>query len=218
MTPRVRFAPSPTGYLSIGNVRTALFNWIFARHEGGKFLLRIEDTDKERSKKEYEESIIDGLTWLGIDWDEEPERQSDRLAIYEKYLKRLLDEGRAYFCFCTPDELEAERQAQLSQGLQPKYGGRCRSIPKEEAARRAEKESHVIRFKMPSHTVSFTDLVRGKVTFDLDLMGDIIIAKGLDAPLYNFAVVIDDEHSKIGRLGRRGCVQAMLPGARTFNM
>lgn len=202
MTPRVRFAPSPTGYLNLGNVRTALFNWIFARHEGGKFLLRIEDTDKERSKKEYEESIVDGLRWLGIDWDEEPERQSDRLPIYRKYLERLLDEGRAYFCFCTPEQLEEDRQAQLSQGLPPKYGGRCRGISKEEAAKRAEKEKHVIRFRMPSRTVSFTDLVRGKVAFDLDLMGDVIIAKGLDAPLYNFAVVVDDEEMQITHVVR----------------
>lgn len=197
MTPRVRFAPSPTGFISLGNVRTALFNWIFARHEGGKFLLRIEDTDKERSKKEYEKSILEGLAWLGLQWDEEIVRQSERTDIYEKYLRRLIDENRAYFCFCSAEELEAERQAQLSQGLQPKYGGRCRSIPKEEAAKRAEHESHVIRFKMPSHEVAFTDLVRGKVVFDLDLIGDVIIAKGLREPLYNFAVVVDDEEMQI---------------------
>ncbi|MCL4400252.1 glutamate--tRNA ligase [Patescibacteria group bacterium] len=197
MSPRVRFAPSPTGFFSLGNARTALFNWLFAKHEGGKFLLRIEDTDKERSKKEYEESILEGLKWLGLDWDEKVERQSERIPIYEKYLKRLMDEGRAYFCFCSGEELESERQAQLSQGLQPKYGGRCRNISKEEAFKRAEKENHVIRFKMPSHTVSFSDLIRGKVSFDLDLIGDIIIAKGFDSPLYNFAVVVDDEEMKI---------------------
>lgn len=197
MPVKVRFAPSPTGYLNLGNARTALFNWLFAKHEGGKFLLRIEDTDKERSKKEYEESIIEGLQWLGLTWDGVIERQSDRLPVYEKYLERLLEESKAYFCFCTPEELEAERQAQLSQGIQPKYSGRCGTIPRDIAAERVKSEKHVIRFRMPSHTVSFTDLIRGKVTFDLDLIGDIIIAKGLKEPLYNFAVVVDDEEMEI---------------------
>ncbi len=194
---KVRFAPSPTGYLSLGNARTALFNWLFARHEGGEFLLRIEDTDKERSKKEYEESIIEELRWLGITWDGDLERQSERLPVYERYLKRLLGENRAYFCFCTPEELEAERQAQLSQGLQPKYSGKCGTIPRDVAEKRAKLEKHVIRFRMPSHEISFTDLIRGRVTFDLDLIGDIIIAKGFQEPLYNFAVVVDDEEMSI---------------------
>ncbi len=159
--------------------------------------MRIEDTDKERSKKEYEESILEGLTWLGLEWDEEIVRQSERLDVYEKYLKRLIDENKAYFCFCSAEELEAERQAQLSQGLQPKYGGKCRAIPKNAAEERSKKEKHVIRFKMPSHEVSFTDLIRGKVTFDLDLIGDVIIAKGLKEPLFNFANMIDDHDMKI---------------------
>ncbi len=197
MPVRVRFAPSPTGYFSLGNARTALFNWLFARHEGGKFLLRVEDTDKERSRKEYEESIVDGLQWLGLQWDEKIERQSERLPLYKKYLERLIDENKAYFCFCTPEELESERQAQLSQGLQPKYSGKCRSIPKGVAEKRAKTEKHVVRFRMPSHTVSFTDLIRGKVTFDLDLLGDVIIAKGLEEPLFNFANMVDDHDMKI---------------------
>ena len=197
MAVRVRFAPSPTGPLNIGGARTALFNWLFARHDGGEFLLRIEDTDKERSKKEYEDILIAGLKWLGLEWDEEPWRQSDRLHVYRKYLERLLDEGHAYYCFCTPDELEAERQARLSQGLAPKYSGRCRNIPLAEAKERAKKEPAVVRFKMPEKEVAFSDMVRGRVAFDLDLIGDIVIAKDLDSPLYNFAVVVDDYEMNI---------------------
>lgn len=192
MAVRVRFAPSPTGPLNIGGARTALFNWLFARHEGGQFLLRVEDTDKERSKKEYEDILIAGLKWLGLEWDEEPWRQSERLQVYRKYLERLLDEGHAYYCFCTPEELEAERQARLSQGLVPKYSGRCLAVPPAEAKERAKKEPAVIRFKMPEKEVAFTDMVRGRVAFDLGLIGDIVIAKDLDSPLYNFAVVVDD--------------------------
>ena len=192
MAVRVRFAPSPTGPFSLGNARTALFNWLFARHEGGQFLLRIEDTDKERSKKEYEDILLAGLKWLGLEPDEAPWRQSERTSIYRKYLERLLDGGQAYYCFCTEDELEAERQARLSQGLAPKYGGRCRSIPAAEAKKRAEKEPAVVRFRMPEKEAGFTDLVRGRVDFDLGLFGDIVIAKDLNSPLYNFAVVVDD--------------------------
>src|SRR3989344_5039603 len=126
---RVRFAPSPTGHLHMGGVRTALFNWLLARHEGGKFLLRIEDTDKERSKKEYEKELLEGLKWIGLDWDEDFFRQSERIPVYEKHLRKLLDEKKAYWCFCTPEELEAERQAQMSQGISPIYGGKCRTSP-----------------------------------------------------------------------------------------
>lgn len=202
MAVRVRFAPSPTGPFSLGNARTALFNWLFARHEGGTFLLRIEDTDKERSKKEYENILIEGLKWLGLEWDEEPWRQSERLSIYRKYLERLLESGAAYYCFCTPDELEAERQALLSQGLPPKYGGRCRNIPAAEAKERAKKEPAVIRFRMPEKEVAFSDMVRGRVAFDLGLIGDIVIAKDLDSPLYNFAVVVDDYEMNISHVIR----------------
>ncbi len=197
MSVRVRFAPSPTGPFSLGNARTALFNWLFARHEGGTFLLRIEDTDKERSKKEYEKILLDGLKWLGFEWDEEPWRQSERLPVYKKYLERLLEEGKAYYCFCTPEELDAERQALLSQGMPPKYGGRCRAIPVAEAKERLKKETAVIRFRTPEKEVAFTDMVRGRVAFDLGLIGDIVIAKDLESPLYNFAVVVDDYEMNI---------------------
>lgn len=195
---RVRFAPSPTGPFSVGNARTAIFNWLYARHEKGEFLLRIEDTDKERSKPEYEKEILEGLKWLGLEWDEEIYRQSERTKIYETHLKKLLDEGKAYYCFCTADDLEAERQAFLAQGVPPKYSGRCKKIDKAEAKTRVEAgESAVIRFKMPESKVEITDAIRGKVSFDTALIGDIVIAKDLERPLYNFAVVVDDEEMKI---------------------
>ncbi|MGC9611173.1 MAG: glutamate--tRNA ligase [Minisyncoccia bacterium] len=195
---RVRFAPSPTGPFSLGNARTALFNWLFAHHEGGEFFLRIEDTDKERSKKEYEKDLLECLKWLGLDWDNKDlPRQSERTHIYEKYLKELLDSQKAYYCFCSPEELEAERQAQMSQGLAPKYSGKCRNIPFEEATARAKKEPSVIRFRLQDGVISFNDLIRGKVSFDAGLLGDVVIAKDVKTPLYNFAVVIDDEDTKI---------------------
>lgn len=195
---RVRFAPSPTGPFSIGNARTALYNWLFARHEGGEFFLRIEDTDQSRSKKEYEDDILDGLKWLGLTWDNtEIVRQSERGKVYEEALTTLLNEGRAYYCFCTPDELEADRQAQMSQGISPKYGGKCRRLSKEEASAELGKKPAVIRFAMPSREVEFEDLVRGKVRVNTDLIGDIIIAKDLRSPLYNFSVVVDDAEMKI---------------------
>lgn len=190
---RVRFAPSPTGPFSIGNARTALYNWLFARHEGGEFFLRIEDTDKERSEKTYEDDILAGLAWLGLTWDNQSiMRQSERGKIYEEALTKLLNEGRAYYCFCTPDELEADRQAQMSQGISPKYGGKCRHLSKEEASARLGTTAAVIRFAMPSREVEFEDLVRGKVRVNTDLIGDIVIAKDLRTPLYNFSVVVDD--------------------------
>jgi len=204
---RVRFAPSPTGPLHIGGVRTALFNWLFARKYGGTFVLRIEDTDKERSEKRYDDELLQGLSWLGLDWDEGPQsvgdasqlelggekgefgpyRQSERTAIYKKYLQQLIESGDAYYCYCTKEDIEAQRQAMLSQGLPPKYNGHCRNNPAPEG-----KSPEVIRFKVPEIKVEFKDLVRGKVVFDAALFGDFIIAKDLDTPLYNFAVVVDD--------------------------
>ncbi len=183
-------APSPTGPLHIGTARTALFNWLFARKHGGVFVLRIEDTDRERSKKEYEQEILDGFAWLGIDWDEFA-RQSERLAVYRSYLERLLKSGDAYYCYCTKEDLEAQRQAMLASGLPPRYNGHCR--PSRPGFRPPEgREPQVIRFKVPETTVEFRDVIRGKVSFDASLLGDQVIAKNLDAPLYNFAVVVDD--------------------------
>lgn len=194
---RVRFAPSPTGPLHIGGARTALFNWLFAKSQQGDFILRIEDTDKERSKPEFEEDIKKGLEWLGITWDEYY-RQSDRGEIYREYLEKLLEEHKAYYCFCSKEELEAQKEAMRSQGLAPKYSGKCRVISVEEAKERMEAgESAVIRLKIPDTQLSFTDLIRGKITFDGSLMGDMVIARDLDSPLYNFVVIIDDALNEI---------------------
>jgi len=209
---RVRMAPSPTGPLHFGTVRTALFNWLFARQHKGTFVVRIEDTDKERSEKKYEDGILEGLAWLGLDWDEGPGmplmgdkgnygpyRQSERTPIYKKYLQQLLDGGHAYYCYCTKEDLEAQRQGLLAAGLAPKYNGHCRNLkaPPEEG-----RKPEVIRFKIPEVKVEFKDLARGKVTFDAALLGDQVIAKDLDTPLYNFAVVVDDELMEISHVIR----------------
>jgi glutamyl-tRNA synthetase len=190
---RTRLAPSPTGPLHLGTVRTALFNWLFARHYNGEFILRIEDTDKERSKKEYETQIIEGLKWLGLNWDNDLYRQSERTEIYKKYLQKLLDEKKAYYCYCTKEELEAQKEAMITAGLPPKYSGHCRNLTEPPK----DREPQVIRFKMPETQIVFEDLIKGKVEFDASLFGDIVIAKNLEEPLYNFAVVVDDYEMKI---------------------
>ncbi len=206
---RVRIAPSPTGPLHIGTARTALFNWLFARQQGGKFILRIEDTDKERSEKQYEQMIFDGLSWLGFDWDEGPTlntdgtigpdkgafgpyRQSERTAIYRKYIQELLEKGEAYYCYCTKEDIEAQRQAMLEAGLPPRYSGHCRNLTPP-----PDRKPEVIRFKIPEIKVEFTDMIHGKASFDAALLGDQVIAKDLDTPLYNFAVVVDDALMRI---------------------
>lgn len=197
MSIRVRFAPSPTGPFSFGNARTALFNWLFAKNQNGEFLLRIEDTDKERSKKKYERDIVQGLKWLGLKWDEKIIRQSERLKIYQKYLTQLLNEGKVYYCFCSREKLEMERQAQLSEGLVPRYGGSCRQLEPVEARERAKKEPAVIRFKIPAVKIEVNDLIRGRIDFDASLIGDIVIARNLRQPLYNFAAVVDDFETNV---------------------
>jgi nondiscriminating glutamyl-tRNA synthetase len=199
---RVRFAPSPTGSLHVGNARTALFNWLLARGHDGTFMLRIEDTDAERSTKESEESILADLRWLGLEWDEGPDvggacgpyRQSERLHLYTSYANELLAGGQAYYCFCTPQKLEDDRRKDLAAGRPPKYRGTCRAIPPDEAKRRLESgERAVVRFRVPEHIdVSFSDLVRGEVTFNTDVIGDPVIVRSDGRPQYNFAVVIDD--------------------------
>jgi glutamyl-tRNA synthetase len=214
---RVRFAPSPTGSMHIGSARTAIFNWLFARKYGGKLILRIEDTDKERSEKRYDDELLQGLSWLGLNWDEGPQsvgdadqlalggekgefgpyRQSERTAIYKKYLQQLIESGDAYYCYCTKEDIEAQRQMMLAQGLPPKYSGHCRNTPAPEG-----KSPETIRFKVPEIKVEFKDLVRGKVVFDAALFGDFIIAKDLDTPLYNFAVVVDDSLMQISHVIR----------------
>ncbi len=198
---RLRFAPSPTGYLHIGNARTALFNYLLARKHRGKFILRIEDTDVLRSKKEFEKGIIEDLHWLGIDWDEGPEkggdfgpyRQSERLKIYDAFAKRLLKENKAYHCYCTKEELEQRNKELLARGESPRYDNRCRNISDSQKERYLkEGRKPVIRFKIPERIIEINDLIRGRVSFDTGLMGDFIIIKSDGTPAFNFAVVVDD--------------------------
>ena len=199
---RLRFAPSPTGQLHVGNARTALFNWLLARGQGGTFILRIEDTDFERSTRESERSIIEDLHWLGLEWDEGvekggdhgPYRQSERLHIYRAHAVELMAGGHAYHCFCSADLLEADRTAALAAGRPPKYVGRCRQISRDDARRRIENgEKAVIRFRVPDNRdVTFDDVVRGSVTFNTEVIGDPVIVRSDGVPAYNYAVVIDD--------------------------
>jgi len=208
---RTRFAPSPTGVLHIGGARTTLFNYLFAKKHEGSFVLRVEDTDLERSSPEFEKDIVENLQWLGIEWDEgpdiggkyEPYRQTQRTEIYRKYLEKLLAEDKAYYCFCSEQELEDRRQYQMSQGFTPKYSGKCADLDKETVKKYlAEGRPTVIRFRVIPKKVSFNDLIRGKVEFDTGLTGDIVIAKNLDTPLYNLAVVIDDFEMNISHVIR----------------
>jgi len=273
---RTRFAPSPTGFLHIGSARTALFNYLFAKKNQGSFILRIEDTDRERSKTEFEEDILENLKWLGIEWNEGPiayaqnqklapyrtegsgagskipegkpsasygagknqkyigdygpYRQSERGEIYKKYLEKLLKEGKAYYCFCSEEELEAQRQYQMSIGEAPRYSGKCANLTKEEIKKcLAEEKKFVIRFKVEAKKIEFEDLIRGKIEFDTGLMGDFVIAKqesgglprtkissdsnfsssnkknlvrGRFTPLYNFGVVVDDFEMQISHVIR----------------
>ena len=199
---RVRFAPSPTGQLHVGNARTALFNWLLARGTSGTFLLRIEDTDVERSTAESERAIVEDLRWLGLDWDEGvekggdrgPYRQSERTHIYRAHAVELLSHDQAYYCFCPPEQLEMDRYNALREGRPPKYVGRCREIRRDEArARVGNGEPAVIRFRVPDDkTIAFQDVVRGEVSFNTDVIGDPVLLRSDGTPAYNFAVVIDD--------------------------
>jgi glutamyl-tRNA synthetase len=199
---RTRFAPSPTGNLHVGGAHTALFAWLFARHEGGKFILRIEDTDEVRSTEESLQAIYDGLAWLGIDWDEgpdvggpcEPYIQSQRLDLYDEQFDRLLESGRAYRCFCTPDSLQERREIMQARGIPPVYDGACRDISDDEQERMlAEAVPYCVRFRVhESGTTVIDDLVRGQVQFDNSLLGDFVIRKTSGYPTYHMAVVVDD--------------------------
>ncbi|MBC7289525.1 MAG: glutamate--tRNA ligase, partial [Armatimonadetes bacterium] len=201
-TVRTRFAPAPTGYMHVGNVHTALFAWLFARHNKGKFILRIEDTDEVRSTPEALEHIYAGLRWLGIDWDEGPDIggpygpyiQSQRLHIYRKYVDRLLAEGKAYECFCTPEELDERRKLMLARGIAPRYDGRCRELSPEQRERlKAEGRPFAINFAMrQTGTTVVRDLIRGEVAYENALMGDFVILKRSGYPTYHLAVVVDD--------------------------
>ena len=189
---KVRFAPSPTGFLHIGGVRTALFNWLFARHHGGKFILRIEDTDLSRSTEESIQEILESMRWLGLDWDEGPFRQTERQEIYTKKIMHLLSTGKAYHCYCTPEELDQKRNDAQKAGLKPKYDGKCRNrtdIPE---------KPYVVRFKAPQEgSVVVEDMLRGKVIFDIAELDDLIIQRTDGTPTYNFVVVVDDSEMGI---------------------
>lgn len=208
---RVRFAPSPTGQLHIGNVRTALFNWLFARQKNGTFILRIEDTDVERSEARYETQLLEDLKWLGLDWDEGPDlggpfapyRQSDRMAIYRENAERLLREHKAYYCFCSAEELERERELAMAEHRPPMYSGKCRQLePSQAERRRAAGEAAAIRLKIPEHPIKFHDIVRGEVEFSNEVVSDPIIVRSSGVPVYNYVVVIDDAAMKITHVVR----------------
>lgn len=207
---RTRFAPSPTGFLHVGGARTALFNWLYARHHGGTFVLRIEDTDLERSTEESVQVILDGLQWLGFDWDEGPSPngdigdfgpyfQSERLDIYREYVQKLIDENKAYYCYCTPDELRQRRETSLAKGDDPKYDRRCADLsPAEQKALADEGREPVVRFRSSDEgSTVVNDLIRGQIVFDNAMLDDFVILKSDGMPTYNFAVVIDDHLMKI---------------------
>ncbi|MFA5080687.1 MAG: glutamate--tRNA ligase [Candidatus Paceibacterota bacterium] len=221
---KTRFAPSPTGPIHIGSIRTALFNYLLSRKLGGLFVLRIEDTDKERSKAEWEHMLLKSMLWLGFNWDEGPVmtegqesmfdngnysiryigengpyRQSERTEIYKKYLQKMIDEGHAYYCFCTKEEVEAQKSYLMSIGESPVYKGNCRNITKEDAVERIKQgKKCVIRFKTPEQQkIVFEDMIKGKIEFDSETLGDFVIAKDLETPLYNFTCVVDDYEMEI---------------------
>ena len=197
---RLRFAPSPTGYLHVGGARTALFNWLFAKHYGGQFLLRVEDTDKARSTEASTRAIFEGLEWLGLLWDEDVVYQGANLERHQADARRLLEEGNAYRCFCTSAELEEQRRAAEARGEAFKYDRRCDRLPANEVARRvADGMPFVIRFRMPEGATSWTDLVHGTISFpNKDIgEGDFIILRSDGTPIYNLAVVSDDIDMRI---------------------
>ena len=227
-TPRVRFAPSPTGDLHVGNARTALFNWLFARHSGGHFVLRIEDTDRDRNSDVFEQNILADLNWLKLDWDEGPDRgglfgpyrQSERIELYGRHLDRLREKGLIYPCFCTEEELEAERTSLMSRRMMPRYMGKCRDLD-EKARRRLEAEGRkpAFRFRVGKGLIEFQDLIRGPMKFECEAIGDFIIVRSTGVPAYNFAVVVDDHLMEITHVIRgedhlsNTALQFMLYGA-----
>ena len=201
--PRVRFAPSPTGSLHVGGARTALYNLLFARRTKGIHILRIEDTDVERSRQELSEQILSALRWLEIDWDEGPFFQSQRYALYRAAAERLLAEGKAYRAFETPEELEAERKAAEAAGRAYRYSGAGRAIPPDESDRRARAgERHVVRLKMPAETIVVEDLIRGRVEFPAEALDDFVLVRSDGHPLYHFCVCVDDVDMKISHVIR----------------
>jgi glutamyl-tRNA synthetase len=211
-TVRVRFAPSPTGHLHLGGARTALYNYLYARHTGGVFVLRIEDTDAQRSTKESYEGILRGLRWLSLEWDEGPDvggeygpyMQSARGVLYHSEANRLLDEGKAYFCFCSSEDIDAMKMEAREKKLDVKYDGRCRNLTPDEVQETLDRNiPHVIRFKMPAEgEVRFRDVIRGEFTFSNEELDDFVMIKSDGKPTYNFAVVVDDFHMKISHVIR----------------
>lgn len=208
---RCRFAPAPTGYLHVGGARTALFNWLFARHHGGRFILRIEDTDQKRSTEEAIGAVIGSLRWLGIEWDEGPEvggdfgpyRQTERMRHYEDVAEKLLRSGRAYFCYCTPEELEDRRRAALKRGETPGYDGRCRNLtPAERRSFEAEGRPRALRFAMPDTNITVHDLIRGETQFPADDLRDFVILRSDGTPTYLLAAAVDDVLMKLSHVIR----------------
>ncbi len=231
-SPRVRFAPSPTGKLHVGNARTALFNWLYARHYGGKLILRIEDTDRERTRRVYENNLLEDLKWLSLDWDEGPDkggavgpyRQSERLELYDAFLKGLIQEGKVYPCYCTEEELELERTALLSRKMAPRYLGKCRNLTLAERRKlEAQGRKPTYRFRVEPGTIAFFDGIRGAMKFEGEAIGDFIIVRSTGIPAYNFAVVIDDHFMEISSVIRgedhlsNTAIQLMLYRAFNFD-
>ncbi|NLG11647.1 MAG: glutamate--tRNA ligase, partial [Elusimicrobia bacterium] len=207
---RLRFAPSPTGYLHIGNVRTALFNYLFAKKNNGKFILRIEDTDIERSQKEYETALIEDLLWMGLDWDEGPDkggefgpyRQMDRLTTYQNLAKKLLDDGKAYNCYCSREEIEA-RNISAGKNAYAGYDNKCRALTAAEIKTyQTEGRKPVLRFIVPEKNVTVNDIIRGQVVFESQHLPDFVIMKSDGLPTFHFAVVVDDFLMKITHVVR----------------
>jgi len=230
--PRVRFAPSPTGDLHVGNARTALFNWLFARHSGGHFVLRIEDTDRDRNSDVFEQIIRADLNWLKLDWDEGPDRggpfgpyrQSERLELYGRHLGRLREKGLIYPCFCTEEELEAERVSLIARRMMPRYTGKCRDLDEKDHRRlEAEGRKPAFRFRVGKGLIEFQDLIRGPMKFDCEAIGDFIIVRSTGVPAYNFAVVVDDHLMEITHVIRgedhlsNTALQLMLYGAFDYD-
>ncbi|AKM82103.1 TPA: glutamate--tRNA ligase [Candidatus Berkelbacteria bacterium] len=209
---RTRIAPSPTGLFHFGSARTALFNWLFAKKHDGRFILRIEDTDRERSTEEYELDAEGALSWLGLGWDEGPEtpdlygpyRQSERLPIYERFAKKMVEDGFAYYCYCTQEELDKERKELEEKKLPPKYSGRCRNLSKEDADKcKAEGRKPAIRFKVPENkTIKWKDLIHGPMEFDSNLIGDFVIVKPNGDPIFLISNIVDDAEMKISHVVR----------------
>ena len=201
---RVRFAPSPTGHPHLGNIRTALFNWLFARHNNGVFILRIEDTDQARKVEGATENIMSGLKWLGLDWDEGPYFQSQRLDMYQKYAQQLVEEGKAYYCFCQPERLDKMRQDQVARKLPPGYDRHCRELVEAQVeAEKAEGIVPVVRFKSPLEgKTAVTDLIRGEVVFENSILDDFVLLKSDGYPTYHLANIVDDHFMEISHVLR----------------